>query len=35
MVVDTHKDRLKLAEKVGAIAIAIDDTEGGGVESQP
>lgn len=30
MVVDTHKDRLELAEKVGAIAI--DDTEGGGVE---
>jgi len=30
MVVDTHKDRLKLAEKVGAIAI--DDTEGNGVE---
>ena len=30
MVVDTHKDRLKLAEKVGAIAI--DDSEGGGVE---
>jgi glutathione-independent formaldehyde dehydrogenase len=30
MVVDTHKDRLALAEKVGAIAI--DDTEGGGVE---
>jgi len=30
MVVDTHKDRLQLAEKVGAIAI--DDTEGGGVE---
>ena len=29
-VVDTHKDRLKLAEKIGAIAI--DDTEGGGVE---
>ena len=29
MVVDTHKDRLKLAEKLGAIAI--DDTEGGGV----
>jgi len=29
MVVDTHKDRLKLAEQVGAIAI--DDTEGGGV----
>jgi threonine dehydrogenase-like Zn-dependent dehydrogenase len=30
MVVDTHKDRLKLAEKLGAIAI--DDTEGEGVE---
>lgn len=30
MVVDTHKDRLKLAEEIGAIAI--DDTEGGGVE---
>ena len=30
MVVDTHKDRLKLAEKIGAIAI--DDTEGGGVD---
>jgi glutathione-independent formaldehyde dehydrogenase len=30
MVVDTHKDRLALAEKVGAIAI--DDTEGGGIE---
>ena len=30
MVVDTHKDRLALAEKIGAIAI--DDTEGGGVE---
>jgi len=30
MVVDTHKDRLALAEKVGAIAIY--DTEGGGVE---
>jgi threonine dehydrogenase-like Zn-dependent dehydrogenase len=30
MVVDTHKDRLSLAEKIGAIAI--DDTEGGGVE---
>ena len=29
-VVDTHKDRLTLAEKIGAIAI--DDTEGGGVE---
>jgi threonine dehydrogenase-like Zn-dependent dehydrogenase len=30
MVVDTHKDRLALAEKIGAIAI--DDTEGNGVE---
>jgi threonine dehydrogenase-like Zn-dependent dehydrogenase len=30
MVVDTHKDRLSLAEKIGAIAI--DDTEGSGVE---
>ena len=30
MVVDTHKDRLALAEKAGAIAI--DDTEGEGVE---
>lgn len=30
MIVDTHKDRLKLAEKVGAIAI--DDTQGEGVE---
>jgi threonine dehydrogenase-like Zn-dependent dehydrogenase len=30
MVVDTHKDRLKLAEKLGAIAI--NDTEGDGVE---
>ena len=30
MVVDTHKDRLKLAEKIGAIAV--DDTEGGGVQ---
>ena len=29
MVVDTHKDRLKLAEQIGAIAI--DDTGGGGV----
>ena len=29
MVVDTHKDRLQLAETVGAIAI--DDSEGGGV----
>jgi threonine dehydrogenase-like Zn-dependent dehydrogenase len=29
-VVDTHRDRLKLAEQIGAIAI--DDTEGGGVE---
>ena len=30
MVVDTHKDRLKLAEEIGAIAV--DDTEGGGVD---
>jgi glutathione-independent formaldehyde dehydrogenase len=30
MVIDTHKDRLALAEKVGAIAI--DDTEEDGVE---
>ena len=30
MVVDTHKDRLKLAEQIGAIAV--DDTEGGGVD---
>ena len=30
MVINTHKDRLALAEK--ARAIAIDDTEGGGVE---
>ncbi|MGN2246872.1 glutathione-independent formaldehyde dehydrogenase [Frateuria sp. GZRR35] len=30
MVVDTHKDRLALAEQIGAIPI--DDTEGGGVE---
>ncbi len=30
MVVDSHKDRLALAEKAGAIAI--DDTEGDGVE---
>ena len=30
MVVDTHKDRLKLAEKIGAIAV--DDTESGGVQ---
>jgi len=30
MVVDVHKDRLKLAEHIGAIAI--DDTEGGGVD---
>ena len=30
MVVDTHKDRLQLAEKIGAIAI--DDTEDTGVE---
>jgi glutathione-independent formaldehyde dehydrogenase len=29
-VVDTHKDRLALAEKMGAVAI--DDTEGGGVQ---
>lgn len=29
-VVDTHKDRLALAKKIGAIAI--DDTEGSGVE---
>ena len=29
-VVDTHKDRLKLAERIGAIAI--DDSEGGGVQ---
>ena len=29
-VVDTHKDRLALAKKIGAIAI--DDTEGNGVE---
>jgi len=29
-VVDTHKDRLALAEKLGAIPI--DDTEGGGVQ---
>ncbi|WP_036166735.1 glutathione-independent formaldehyde dehydrogenase [Massilia sp. 9096] len=29
-VVDTHKDRLALAEKLGAVAI--DDTEGGGVQ---
>ncbi len=29
-VVDTHKDRLALAEKMGAVAI--DDTEGAGVE---
>ena len=29
-VVDTHKDRLKLAEKIGATPI--DDIEGGGVE---
>jgi threonine dehydrogenase-like Zn-dependent dehydrogenase len=28
MVVDTHKDRLALAEKIGAVPI--DDTEGGG-----
>jgi threonine dehydrogenase-like Zn-dependent dehydrogenase len=30
MVVDTHEDRLALAEKTGAVAI--DDTEGGGIE---
>ncbi len=30
MVVDTHKERLQLTEKLGAIAI--DDSEGGGVE---
>ena len=30
MGVDTHKDRLKLAETVGAIGV--DDSEGGGVE---
>ena len=30
MVVDIHKDRLKLAEQIGAIAI--DDTEGAGVD---
>jgi threonine dehydrogenase-like Zn-dependent dehydrogenase len=30
MVVDTHKDRLALAEQVGAVPI--DDTEGGGLE---
>ncbi len=30
MVVDIHQDRLKLAEEIGAIAV--DDTEGGGVE---
>ena len=30
MVVDVHKDRLKLAEEIGAIAI--DDTEGDGVQ---
>jgi threonine dehydrogenase-like Zn-dependent dehydrogenase len=30
MIVDNHADRLKLAEKIGAIAI--DDTEGGAVE---
>lgn len=30
MVVDTHKDRLALAEKIGAVAI--DDSEGGGIE---
>ncbi|MCC2633313.1 glutathione-independent formaldehyde dehydrogenase [Ramlibacter sp.] len=30
MVVDTHKDRLALAERIGAVAI--DDTEGTGIE---
>jgi threonine dehydrogenase-like Zn-dependent dehydrogenase len=30
MVVDTHRDRLKLAEKLGVVAI--DDSEGAGVE---
>jgi glutathione-independent formaldehyde dehydrogenase len=30
MVVDTHKDRLALAEEIGAVPI--DDTEGGGIE---
>jgi glutathione-independent formaldehyde dehydrogenase len=30
MVVDTHKDRLALAEQIGAVAI--DDTEGTGIE---
>ncbi len=30
MVVDTHRDRLALAEEIGAVAI--DDTEGGGIE---
>jgi glutathione-independent formaldehyde dehydrogenase len=30
MVVDTHRDRLQLAEKIGAIVV--DDTEGAGVE---
>jgi threonine dehydrogenase-like Zn-dependent dehydrogenase len=30
MVVDTQKNRLQLAEKVGAIAI--DDSEGGGIQ---
>ena len=30
MVVDVHKDRLKLAEEIGAIAV--DDTEGDGVQ---
>ena len=30
MVVDTHQDRLELAEKMGAIAI--DDTEGAGID---
>jgi threonine dehydrogenase-like Zn-dependent dehydrogenase len=30
IVVDTHKDRLALAEKLGAVTV--DDTEGGGLE---
>jgi len=30
MVVDMHKDRLALAEKIGAIAV--DDSDGAGVE---
>src|ERR1035438_10223781 len=30
MVVDMHKDRLALAEKIGAIAV--DDSDGSGVE---